>query len=1253
MKGTAMRSASTAALLLLTAWLAPVDALAQGASRQACTPEICDKQDNDCDGQVDEDIPGTPITSGTGAVGTRLVFSGVGGGFSGKFFLLGAGDLYNSGSMPPSAWLVNLGDLDHDGQPEFRVAVPPQGPGSWNDPRTVGCPGELASRPPLVLLLYASPEDLDHDGAFDVFEDFVIRNGRLDFGEDLDHDGRLTPPNGCEGAYREDIDCDRHLDTINEDSNHNGILDPGEDRDGDARLDLGIEDRNNNLILDDQPFPVSDYPYGSTRPTAGGIIAASVAWNGSSYDFDAINTPTRTIVADDGTVYRVVDAAKPAVVGARASGVRLMAEDFFGFGSATWRTGLIAPAIPSADDVSGARAIFDAREFWNFMGIGLIAGTPSAPDGSATTSASFGTPLVNPNPPDLPVSSLDALPLSAGSNQLLHNEVGLHPALATLRPFDTDGDRVLLQYDLCPNVFSLSFGGGGNDSDRDGIGNLCDPPASATDGQWVAVQGPLTPGYRSGTAAAYDRFRSVTVLYGGSDDTRTWAYDGTGWTTLPTIGSPGARYGHRMAYDGLHHRILLFGGFSYPTGIPLTDLWSFNGASWDNITPATSPTPRGDFGLAFDDSRDLLVLYGGVLGDHILPDTWVYDGSSWHFVSTAATPRARSSMQMTYDEGRAAVFMNGGTSNDHSSPFNDTWRFDGATWRLVDHTGEVAPTWMGQLVYDGTSRQLVLVSGLNFIINPGPGSGGTGLAFEMSAARVFDGRVWRTLSTLDVPQLTMTTVAVFDAARGTLVAFDGFGSTYELHRPPDLDSDGVTNGSDNCPLIANAGQADADLDGTGDACDNCPVPNASQTDSDSDGRGDACDSCPFIPDLQADSDGDGIGDACDCLPGDPSPGTPPEVGAALSVTHANGLTRIDWVASAGVDRYHSYVGTLPAHMMGSRAGSPFDHECLDANLSESGGVVTTEDLGVPTLGTGFYYLLAGDNGCGEGSLGSTTSGQPRPVPLACGVPHPQLPEILAVEVTATDTTALCPEYDAIIRGWLCSAGGITPDTYALFPGPSLEIRADFTDLLLRVTTPNPALPPVPPPRLTVQATRTPWGGGSPPLPLNLVDDGSLLVTQQQQAGYNPENCVVDPGAGVCSCAPKSFPIVSSDAQAADGTFTLRLTFVPGQNGLSQSAFGAFQNCIARRQQATTLFADAPDGTPTSFALGAWDKDGFGSVWPVTFPVLPRAPAVTCTGDACACCLFLSPDPASECHGLTGLIGVPGSGFENGVCKDLL
>ena len=109
----------------------------------------------------------------------------------------------------------------------------------------------------------------------------------------------------------------------------------------------------------------------------------------------------------------------------------------------------------------------------------------------------------------------------------------------------------------------------------------------------------------------------------------------------------------------------------------------------------------------------------------------------------------------------------------------------------------------------------------------------------------------------------------------------------------DGDGDGVQDWDDNCPIVANPDQTDANGNQIGDACeasndgdndgvndddDNCPAtPNPGQADSDNDGSGDACDddddndnvpdatdNCLLIANPgQEDFDGDTTGDACD------------------------------------------------------------------------------------------------------------------------------------------------------------------------------------------------------------------------------------------------------------------------------------------------------------------------------------------------------------------------------------------------------
>ena len=100
----------------------------------------------------------------------------------------------------------------------------------------------------------------------------------------------------------------------------------------------------------------------------------------------------------------------------------------------------------------------------------------------------------------------------------------------------------------------------------------------------------------------------------------------------------------------------------------------------------------------------------------------------------------------------------------------------------------------------------------------------------------------------------------------------------------DGDGDGVPDGIDNCPAIANADQADGNGDGVGDACtaaiipddpDPVPAPDPEPAqDSDGDGVPDDIDNCPAIANAdQADGNGDGVGDACTAVivPDDPDP----------------------------------------------------------------------------------------------------------------------------------------------------------------------------------------------------------------------------------------------------------------------------------------------------------------------------------------------------------------------------------------------
>jgi len=92
-------------------------------------------------------------------------------------------------------------------------------------------------------------------------------------------------------------------------------------------------------------------------------------------------------------------------------------------------------------------------------------------------------------------------------------------------------------------------------------------------------------------------------------------------------------------------------------------------------------------------------------------------------------------------------------------------------------------------------------------------------------------------------------------ANGSSAYSSSFTFTPEAPAVADADGDGVSDGADNCPSVANAGQTDTDSDGSGDACDN---------DDDGDSVSDGGDNCPLVANaVQSDVDADGVGDSCD------------------------------------------------------------------------------------------------------------------------------------------------------------------------------------------------------------------------------------------------------------------------------------------------------------------------------------------------------------------------------------------------------
>jgi trimeric autotransporter adhesin len=208
-----------------------------------------------------------------------------------------------------------------------------------------------------------------------------------------------------------------------------------------------------------------------------------------------------------------------------------------------------------------------------------------------------------------------------------------------------------------------------------------------------------------------------SLLFGGEDSTGTfqngtWIWDGTAWSQDSPATSPSARINAALArtQDGTTNGAVLFGGFDGTNY--LADTWTWDGTTWTQQTPATSPPARAGATMEYYDGQ--VVLFGGFNGSTYFNDTWTWDGTTWT-QDTGTNPPARAYASLAedtgYAEGTGALVLFGGYNG--TGYLGDTWTYTATGWIQQSPTTSPPARAYGAMAYDGTLAEPTLFGGYN------------------------------------------------------------------------------------------------------------------------------------------------------------------------------------------------------------------------------------------------------------------------------------------------------------------------------------------------------------------------------------------------------------------------------------------------------------------------------------------------------------------------------------------------------------
>ncbi len=284
-------------------------------------------------------------------------------------------------------------------------------------------------------------------------------------------------------------------------------------------------------------------------------------------------------------------------------------------------------------------------------------------------------------------------------------------------------------------------------------------------------------------------------------------------TPAPIVENPPPCWEADLIYHPQLRQMLLVNCVADPGKEAPFVLWGWDGTQWRKVAEG-GPPGRILGGAAYDEKRDVLVLYGGrpVELGKCSQETWEWDGEVWT-QEDVQPPTACDHVRMVYDAARGESILFSGL-DESENPVNETWSWNGEEWKRLSEVGPESRGHFG-FVYDPSHAQILLYGGYTRTVTdefwvwkegawqqinfPGPGKlSHFGMAYDTNANALYifggatststfssltnktwvlSGGNWREISPASSPSRRGASAMGYDPVRKRIVLYGGFDSS--------------------------------------------------------------------------------------------------------------------------------------------------------------------------------------------------------------------------------------------------------------------------------------------------------------------------------------------------------------------------------------------------------------------------------------------------------------------------------------------